>query len=62
MIDKPIMELLNITMETGLEITTDGHGLRIVPIRDTNDHGRRVKKAIDHVLTKHKKTFEKLAK
>jgi antitoxin MazE len=62
MIDKPVMDLLGITMETELEITTDGRGLHIVPRGDAGDHRRRVKSAINHVLTKHKKTFEKLAK
>jgi len=62
MIDKPVMDLLGITMETELEITTDGRALRIVPKGDADDHRRRVKSVINHVLTKHKKTFEKLAK
>lgn len=49
-------------METDLEITTDGRALHIVPRRTDEDRRRRVKAAADHVLTKHKKTFEKLAK
>jgi antitoxin component of MazEF toxin-antitoxin module len=62
MIDKPVMDLLGITMDTELEITTDGRALHIVPKTDAGDHRKRVKKVIDHVLTKHKKTFEKLAR
>jgi antitoxin component of MazEF toxin-antitoxin module len=62
MIDKPIMDLLGITMETELEITTDGRGLHITPRLTEAERRRRVKAAADHVLTKHKKTFEKLAK
>lgn len=62
MIDKPIMDLLGITMETDLEITTDGRALHIVPRMTDAERRRRVKASADHVLTKHKKTFEKLAK
>ena len=61
MIDKPIMDLLGITMETELEITTDGRGLHVYP-KNAAERGTRVKAAADHVMTKHKKTFEKLAK
>ncbi|KMY68601.1 AbrB family transcriptional regulator [Desulfocarbo indianensis] len=32
-IDKPILELLNISSETPLEITTDGRSLTITPSR-----------------------------
>jgi antitoxin component of MazEF toxin-antitoxin module len=32
-IDKPILELLHITPETPLEITTDGRSLHIRPVR-----------------------------
>jgi antitoxin MazE len=62
MIDKPIMDLLGITMETELEITTDGRGLHIVPRWTDAERRRRVKAATDQVMAKHKKTFEKLAK
>lgn len=62
MIDKPIMELLGITMETELEITTDGRALHIVPRLTGSERRQRVKAAIGQVMTKHKKTFEKLAK
>lgn len=62
MIDKPIMDLLGITMDTDLEITTDGRGLHIVPRMTEPERRTRVKAAVDQVMTKHKKTFEKLAK
>ena len=62
MIDKPIMDLLGITMDTDLEITTDGQGLHIYPKVTPAERRARVKAAADHVMTKHKKTFEKLAK
>jgi antitoxin component of MazEF toxin-antitoxin module len=62
MIEKPILDLLGITMETDLEITTDGRALHIVPKLTGPQRRRRVNEAIGHVMTKHKKTFEKLAK
>jgi antitoxin component of MazEF toxin-antitoxin module len=33
-IDKPILELLRITPETPLELTTDGERLLVSPVRD----------------------------
>jgi antitoxin component of MazEF toxin-antitoxin module len=62
MIDKPVMDLLGITMETELEITTDGRGLHIVPRLTPSERRQRVKAAADRVMTKHRGTFEKLAK
>ena len=62
MIDKPILDLLGITMETELEITTDGRALHIMPRLTASERRRRVKGAIGHVMTKHKKTLEKLAR
>ena len=35
-IDKPILELLKITAETPLELTTDGDKLLVSPVRDKN--------------------------
>ncbi len=35
-IDKPILELLNITQDTPLQITTDGQTLTISPTRNTD--------------------------
>lgn len=35
-IDKPILELLNITPDTPLQITTDGQTLTISPTRNTD--------------------------
>jgi hypothetical protein len=50
------------SMETELEITTDGRALHIVPRLTGSARRQRVKAAIGQVMTKHKKTFEKLAK
>lgn len=59
-IDKPIMELLRIDMETPLDISTDGQSLRITPVRSTaNDE--EVRRALKHVMKKHRKTLKRLA-
>lgn len=60
-IDKPILELLKITMETPLEISTDGTNLIISPIRD-KARGKKFRAAMSKVNAKHRKTFAKLAK
>lgn len=59
-IDKPIMELLSITMETPLEITTDGKNLIISPVRDASRE-KKFKAALPRVMSKHDKTFRRLA-
>jgi antitoxin component of MazEF toxin-antitoxin module len=59
-IEKPILELLQITRETELEMTTDGARLIISPLRK----GRRlrVRAATDEVMADHASTFRKLAR
>ncbi len=60
-IDKPILELLHITMDTPLEISTDGKNLIITPVTDA----ARVKEfraAMAKVNAKHGRTLAKLAK
>lgn len=60
-IDKPILEILNIKMKTPLEITTDGRNLIISPVNDPARE-RKFKKAMEQVIAKHGKTFAKLAR
>jgi antitoxin component of MazEF toxin-antitoxin module len=60
-IDKPIMELLNIQIGTPLEISTDGKSLFISPVTDLARE-KKFRKALAKVSTKHAKTFFKLAK
>lgn len=59
-IDKPILEILHITPETPLEITTDGQSLQIRPVR------QRKKPALSESLAavnkRHASTLKKLAK
>jgi antitoxin component of MazEF toxin-antitoxin module len=59
-IEKPILELLDITRDTELELKTDGDRLIVTPIR--KGRRQRVKEAVDEVLTDHASTFRKLAK
>lgn len=59
-IDRPILDLLKITDETPLEITTDGDGLHIRPLRTVDPEqalaaGRRI-------MRDHAPTLKKLAK
>lgn len=59
-IDKPIMDLLHITMETALEITTDGRNLIISPVQDAGREPK-FKAALSRVTAKHAKTLRRLA-
>ena len=59
-IDKPVLELLHITMKTPLEFTTDGRNLIISPIRNGKRQGR-FRAALEAVNRRHGKTFRALA-
>lgn len=59
-IEKPILDLLEIDRETELEVRTDGVGLFIRPVK--TDHKTRVREAAQRAMDKHDKTFRKLAK
>jgi antitoxin MazE len=61
-IDKPILELLRITPQTDLDVSTDGERLIITPIRQERVHRRRFEKAQRRTLASHDTTFRKLAK
>jgi antitoxin component of MazEF toxin-antitoxin module len=56
-IDRPILELLNINTETPLEISTDGRRLIIAPAREL---GRRQK--FEAAQRRYDKAFKQLAK
>lgn len=60
-IDKPILALLNITMTTPLEISTDGRSLVISPAVEKSRQ-KKFKAAMDSVNMLHGKTLRKLAK
>ena len=61
-IDKPILELLKITSETELELSTDGARLIITPIRTPAARRAALTRAQSRVLRDHDETFRKLAK
>jgi antitoxin component of MazEF toxin-antitoxin module len=52
-IERPILELLEIDRDTQLEVRTDGESLIIRPIRETPRARARVQKSAKRVLTWH---------
>jgi antitoxin component of MazEF toxin-antitoxin module len=70
-IDKPILDLLRISTDTPLEITTDGTRLVLTPVRAAEEeaaYGERAVGAAEAieiakgVMDRHAKTLGKLAK
>jgi antitoxin MazE len=61
-IDKPILELLRITPDTDLDISTDGERLIITPIRQQATRKSKLAQAQVQVIANHERTFRKLAK
>jgi antitoxin component of MazEF toxin-antitoxin module len=59
-IDKPILELLNIDKDTTLEVSTDGEALIIRPVRARRD--KRLREVADAIMDRHDETLRKLAK
>ena len=58
-IEKPILELLDIDRDTELEMRTDGKLLILEPVRQRR---KRVAEATRRVLDAHDATFRKLAR
>lgn len=58
-IEKPILELLDIDRETELEMTTDGQRLIIEPVRRRK---KRVLASAKKIMDAHDQTLRKLAK
>ena len=59
-IDKALLEILKIDMDTPLEIVTDGENLIISPVRDGAQH-ERLNQALEKVNARHGKTLKRLA-
>jgi len=59
-IEKPILELLDISRDTELEMKTDGQRLIIEPVRKGKK--RRVEAALERALVAHDESLRKLAK
>ena len=59
-IDKPILDILKVDMDTPLEITTDGKNIIISPV-ESSVREKRFKAALARVNRTHGKTLRKLA-
>lgn len=59
-IDRPILDLLKVDMDTPLEITTDGRNIIISPVEGTVRE-KKFKAALEKVNRIHGKTLRKLA-
>ena len=60
-IDKPILELLHITPDTELEVSTDGERLIITPARVATRKARLAQAQV-RAVTNHRQSFRKLAR
>jgi antitoxin component of MazEF toxin-antitoxin module len=59
LIDRPILDLLNIRPGTALEITTDGKSLHITPVNE--EHAAKVERSARRMTKIHSKTLKRLA-
>ncbi len=59
-IDKPILDLLKVDMDTPLEITTDGKSLIISPVAGSARE-KKFRKSLTKVNREHAATLKKLA-
>lgn len=60
-IDKPILELLQITADTPLELTTNGDAILIRPVRDKRRQ-RQLQASLEKINQKFGDDLERLAK
>ncbi|MCB2155507.1 AbrB/MazE/SpoVT family DNA-binding domain-containing protein [bacterium] len=64
-IDRPILDLLNIDSETELELMTDGNSLIVSPRRNKREaeaHKKKVRAAIEDANKRYGKALKNLAK
>jgi antitoxin component of MazEF toxin-antitoxin module len=59
-IEKPVLDLLGASPETSFDITTDGHALVLVPIKDAKRQ-KAFKSALSKVNEKYSGTLKNLA-
>jgi len=59
-IDKPILDLLKVDMDTPLEVSTDGRNLIISPV-ESGKREKRFRAALEQINRTHGKTLKKLA-
>jgi antitoxin MazE len=60
-IDRPILELLQIDPDTPLSIETDGKSLTIRPLDKTDQRQTRLQKSLENVNGRHGKVLKRLA-
>jgi antitoxin component of MazEF toxin-antitoxin module len=58
-VDKPILELLGITADTPLELTTNGDALMITPVRDRRRQ-KRLRASLDKINAKYGDDLKRL--
>ena len=64
-IDRPILDLLNLDDQTPLEVTTDGHRLTISPATAADGQDgrkRKIEEALSRVHQRYAKALKRLAK
>lgn len=59
-IDKPILEMLQVTPDTPLELTTNGESLLVSPVRD-KARQKRLRKSLDKINRKYGDDLRRLA-
>ncbi len=59
-IDRAVLDLLKISTETPLDVSTDGQVLIIAPVRD-EAHQRKFKQALDGANRKYGRALKRLA-
>lgn len=59
-IDKPILELLQVTPETEFEIVTDGHSLVLTPVRSAAQE-KKFEQALENAHKRFGRALKKLA-
>jgi len=59
-LDKGVLDLLNIDIETPLEISTDGSLLMITPVRDEKRR-RQFQDALEKTNTRYRRVLKRLA-
>lgn len=59
-IDKPILEMLHVTSDTPLELTTDGDTIMISPIRH-RDRQKRLRQSLQKINNKYRDDLKRLA-
>lgn len=59
-IDKPILEMLDISADTPLEVTTNGDSLLISPVRDKKRE-KKLRASLDIINHKYGNDFKRLA-